>query len=185
MSARLLACVLGLAAVLASLCGSTAHATQILAQAIPELGRDARLVVQARVVDQRAFWNDSRTRIVTAIELEVDATFKGDPPARVTVVQAGGELDGIRMTVHGVTTWKQDERVLVFLEDAFDGNYRVAGFSQGKFSLQTDPDTGELVALRPRLGVETVGALGERDDALKIPLGRLLERANLTVGEER
>ena len=38
-----------------------AHATQILALDLDELGRDSRLVVEGRVVDQRAFWNDRRT----------------------------------------------------------------------------------------------------------------------------
>ena len=162
-----------------------AHATQVLALDLDELGRESRLVVEGRVVDQRAFWNERRTHILTAVEVEVDRAHKGDAPRRLTVVQAGGELDGVRMTVHGVTRWRDGERVLLFLEPAFDRSYRVTGFSQGKFDLRTDPETGETVAVRPALGVETIGTAADTDRALRLPLRRVLDRAELNVREER
>lgn len=182
MCARISGCVLGLAMVVVLLLSSAADATQILAKDIPALGREARVVVEATVVSQRAFWNEGRTRILTAVELDVDETYKGLPSGRLTVVQAGGELDGMRMTVHGVTQWSTGERVVAFLEPAFDGMYRVTGFSQGKFSVQTDPRTGEEIAVRPELGVETVGGDAR---TVRMPLARLLEQAQISIREER
>lgn len=174
--ASLLTVVLGLLLI------TDAHATQILAKDLPSLGREADVVAEATVVSQRAFWNEGRTRILTTVELDVDTAHKGAPTSRLTVVQAGGELDGLRMTVHGVTSWRTGERVLVFLEPAFDEQYRVAGFSQGKFTIRTDADTGEVYVERPALGVETVGGSAR---ALRLPLERVLERAELTVQEGR
>lgn len=182
MRARILGCVLGLSVVLAPLCTPTADATQILALDVESLGRDAQVVVEATVVTKQAFWNESRTRILTRVELQVDRAHKGAPAGRLSVVQAGGEIDGMRMTVHGVTQWQVGERVLAFLEPAFDAQYRVTGFSQGKFSIQTDPRTGEEIAVRPELGVSTVGGDGS---AMRLPLLRVLERAQLQIREER
>lgn len=96
MRARILFAVLGVAVVIAPVCPPAAHATQVIALDLPDLGRTSTLVVEARVAEQRSFWNESRTRILTAIDLEVDAVHKGDAPSRLSVVQAGGEIDGVR-----------------------------------------------------------------------------------------
>ena len=182
MRARFLFAALGVAVVLAPVCPPVAHATQVMALDLPDLGRSSALVVEARVAEQRSFWNESRTRILTAIDLEIDAVHKGSAPSRVSVVQAGGEVDGVRMTVHGIAQWRADEQVLLFLEPAFDGRYRVTGFTQGKFVLQDDPVTGERLAVRGELGVSTIGA---SDREIRLPLRRVLERALPTVREER
>lgn len=182
MCARILGCVLALVVVLAPPCAPTANATQIMAMDLPALGRDADVVVEATVVSKQAFWNEGRTRILTRVELEIDRTHKGAPTGSLSVVQAGGEIDGMRMTVHGVTPWQVGERVLAFLEPAFDAQFRVTGFSQGKFSIETDPRTGEEIAVRAALGAETLGGDAR---ALRLPLRRVLEQAQVTIREER
>ena len=169
------------------LAAAEAPATQILARALPELASDAGLVVEGRVVAQRSFWNDARTRILTEVEIQVDQAHKGNGPPRVSVVQMGGVIDGVRMSVHGSLDWQLDEEVLLFLEPSLPGRHRVAGFSQGKFEIITDERTGERWALRPTLlGVETAGGRsGSADTALRLPLRRVLEQAGLAVEEGR
>lgn len=157
------------------------HATQIEHRALPALASDAELVVEGRVVAQRSFWNSARTRILTETEVAVDRAHKGRGPSTVTVVQMGGVVDGMRMTVQGAVSWRLDEEVLLFLEPSLPGRHRLAGFSQGKFRIEVDPATGERVAVRPALGgVELLGA-DAADTSLRLPVERLLERAQLRV----
>lgn len=182
MCARILGCVVGLVVVLLPLHTPNANATQIMAMDIESLGRDAAVVVEATVLAKQAYWNEGRTRILTRVDLAIDRAHKGAPAGRLSVVQAGGEIDGMRMTVHGVTHWQVGERVLAFLEPAFDTQFRVTGFSQGKFSIRTDPQTGEEIAIRPELGVEAVD--GEVR-AMRVPLRRVLEQAQVSMREER
>lgn len=163
------------------------QATQVVPLALPELATDAGLVVEGRVVAQRSFWNEARSRILTEVDVEVVQSHKGRQPARVTIVQMGGVVDGVRMTVHGALSWNVDEEVLLFLEPSLPGRHRVAGFSQGKFEIHTDERTGERWAVRPALaGTEFVGGDVPRDGGqLRLPLQRVLEQAGLAIGEGR
>jgi hypothetical protein len=47
------------------------------------------------------------------------------------------------MTAHGALAWRRGEDVLLFLEPAAPGTYQVAGFSQGKYTIERDPRSGK------------------------------------------
>lgn len=171
-----------LAAAIALLCVALpATATQILHQSPEQLGRSAELVVRGRVEARQSYFADGGRRILTETTVAVEETFKGAAPARVTVVQAGGVVDGVRMTVHGALAWEEGEEVLLFLEPSLPGRHRVAGLSQGKFALERDA-AGELLAVpAPLGGAELVGGAAARP----MPLRELLRTALPALQEDR
>jgi len=154
-----------------------ASATQVQYLPVETLGSESPVVVRGKVTGVRSYWNDARTRILTETTVRVSDRYKGAPAGELKIVQMGGELDGVRMTVAGSLEWVQGEDVVLFLQDSLPGRYRVAGFSQGKFGVQTDPDTGEeFVEQAGFSDVEMVGAARGIAPA-RLSLDRLIARA--------
>ena len=136
-----------------------ALATQIIYRTPQEMGQQSSLVVQGKVTSVRSFWNENRTKIFTETLVQIDESFKGANPGTVRVLQLGGTVDKIKVTVAGAIQWKPGEEVLLFLEEATENRYHVSGFSQGKFNIERYPDTGEAFVRRPALeGTEVMGA---------------------------
>lgn len=159
-------------------------ATQVLYRSPKQLGAESSLVVQGRVVEVRSYWNDSHTKIFTETTVEIDRTYKGIDRSEVRVVQMGGTVGNVRVTVHGALEWKRGQEVLLFLEDPRPGSFVVTGFSQGKFDIMRDPETGEPFVEQPR--IEGVTLVGGRDAAPaaesdtpggRVSLDRFLEHA--------
>jgi hypothetical protein len=137
---------------------SSTRATQIVYQSPEQLGEQAALVVLGRVTSVESYWNDKRTKIFTTTRIEVDDTYKGTGTSVVEIVQLGGTVDNLRINVSGSLIWRTGEEVVVFLEP-YEGKYAVSGFSQGKFSVTRDPQTGKAFVRRPALeGVEVQGS---------------------------
>lgn len=141
------------------LAGATAHATQIQYRSPRDLGREASLVVEGTVRGSRSYWNDSHTKILTETTVDVQSTYKGGETSVVRVLQLGGVVGNVRQSVAGALAWRPGEEVVLFLETLPGGDYRVGGFSQGKFTVERDPDTGRtFVSAPPSGGAEMVGA---------------------------
>jgi len=73
---------------------------------------------------------------VTRVDLEVLESWKGGATGRLTVVQPGGELDGIGQRVAGVATLGRGEEVVLFLERS-GPHHRVVGLAQGVYRVST------------------------------------------------
>jgi len=146
------------------------HATQVLFRSPRQLGVESALVVQGRVTSVQSYWNPSRTKILTETRVAVDETFKGTRAGVVTVMQLGGVVDNVRMTVHGALQWHEGEEVVLFLEPFDPGRYQVSGFTQGKFNVERDPRTGDAyVRALAQRDVELVGAPGAETGAIVKP----------------
>lgn len=154
-----------------------ATATQVEYLAIETLGTASPLVVRGEVTNVRTLWNEGRTRILTETTIRVDQSYKGTARGEVQIVQMGGELDGVRMTVAGALQWMPGEDVVLFLEDSLPGRYRVAGFSQGKFGVQTDPLSGEEFVVQASLGSAELVGVARAVQPDRMRLGELLQRA--------
>lgn len=138
---------------------SILHATQILYRSPQQLGQQSSLVVQGKVADSRSYWNEKHTKILTETSIQVEQTHKGRAAGVVTIIQLGGVVGNVKVSVAGALQWNPGEEVLLFLERYGPDNYRVSGFSQGKFNVERDPDTGEPFIKRPALeGTEIQGA---------------------------
>jgi hypothetical protein len=137
----------------------TASATQILYQSPQQMGRDSETVVRGKVISVQSYWNDTHTKIFTRTRIGVDETYKGTASPSIEILQLGGVVDNVRVTVHGALQWRVGEEVLLFAERYDATSYRVSGFSQGKFHVDRDPETRVAYVTAPALDdVELRGA---------------------------
>jgi hypothetical protein len=159
----------------------TAQATQLEQMSLDELGRTASTVVQGKVLTTHSYWNPDHTKIFTEILVESDVTHKGPAAGSVRIVQLGGTVDNVRVTVHGALGWTPGEEVLLFLEPYKANTFVVTGLSQGKFGIVRDERTGEVFASRaPAAGAKGAGNRandGGHRSIEKMPLTRLLDEA--------
>ncbi len=158
-------------------------ATQVEFVSPKQMGEECALVVRGKVAGVRSFWNGAHTKIFTETVIQVDETYKGGAVGTARVLQLGGVVDHVRVNVHGALIWHPGEEVLVFLDRMDGGDYRVAGFSQGKFNIERDPVTGEATIKRPALeGAEVFGApsTGEKvmgTGPVRMPLDEFVNHA--------
>jgi hypothetical protein len=158
------------------------YATTVMYRSPQQLGAESDLVIRGRVESSESYWNDKHTKVFTRTRIAVDEAYKGGAPATVDVVQLGGKVGNVKVTVHGASRWKVGEEVLVFAEPHDETHFRVAGFSQGKFMIERDPDTGEAFIRAPRMeGIQLLGAPGDgKAEALAregVPLGEFVSHA--------
>jgi hypothetical protein len=155
------------------------------------MGSTSELVVQGTVQAVRSVWNAKHTRILTEVDVSIAQQWKGQAPATVRVVQWGGTVGDVKMTVAGAPQWRAGEELVLFLERAGELGYRVAGFSQGRFVVEHDEITGETYLRRPPLaGVELFAADGhskleDAGAAQRLGLQELLAEALPELSEGR
>ncbi len=158
-------------------------ATQIIHRTPQQMGQQSSLVIQGKVTRMRSYWNDKGTKIYTETMVQIDQTYKGTNPGMARVLQLGGTVGNVKVTVAGALHWKLGEEVVLFLEQATADAYQVSGFSQGKFNVERDPKTGQAFLTRPALeGVEVLGVLPTAEEfptsrTMKVPLEQFIDNA--------
>jgi hypothetical protein len=136
-----------------------ASGTQILYLSPQELGQQSKLVARGRVLGVQSYWNDKHTKIFTRTRIGVDETYKGPGRSAVDVIQLGGVVGNVKVTVHGASHWEVGEEVLLFAEPYDTETFQVSGFSQGKLRILRDPETNLPYVQAPSMqGVQLLGA---------------------------
>lgn len=143
------ATILGISLLLLTFLSPVIQATQIEYRNPRQLGEESSLVVLARVESVRSYWNETHTKIFTETSVTVDETYKGGTVPNARIVQLGGVVGNVRMTVHGALSWRPGEEILLFLEPFDPGTYQVSGFCQGKFPVEREPGTGKPFVKAP------------------------------------
>jgi hypothetical protein len=141
--------------------GGSALASTAVRLDTPALVAAATDVVDGNVVSSTSVWTGDHRRIVTQVVVDVRDTWKGSAAGRITVVQPGGERDGIGQRVSGVAPLSTGERVVLFLERT--GPYhRVVGLAQGVYRVVPVEGSTELRAVPASLeGLELVSPPGQ------------------------
>jgi hypothetical protein len=135
---------------------------------IDEMTANSDLIAIGSCLNTQSMWVD-RT-LVTLANISVQEVLKGEDSSTITVALPGG-VDAnrkipIAMTYPGAPRITPDEKVFLFLvrDDMVRGGYTIAGFSQGKFSIQKDDDGQDVVsrdltetALKGKTGVHRGG----------------------------
>lgn len=111
------------------------HASLLRAMDLGELVASADTIVVGKVVSHQAAWDLRHRKIVSTIEIDVEEIWKGPAVAdrRMTIVQPGGSVGDIEMTVLGMPTFTVGEKSLLFLRG--QRQFQVAGMSLGKRTL--------------------------------------------------
>lgn len=123
-----------------------AEATLMKYLEVEDLARLATDVVHGEVLSTRRYWDDTHTRIFTAVRLQVNDAYKGSAKrgATVTIVQLGGEADGIRQDYSGRPLFKVGETVVLFARTQAKNELHLIGLKQGKLLVHGDTAQREL-----------------------------------------
>ncbi len=145
---RLRPALAGLAVALAlcTVAPAPARASLIVALDTPAMVERSDHIAVVDVASVTAAWDDKHERILTTIALDVVEVWKGPmtPAARLTIVQPGGTVGDMQMTVFGMTRFSPGERALVFLRGTpAAANVNVVGMAQGKRLLTREAVTGK------------------------------------------
>jgi hypothetical protein len=105
-----------------------------------ELTEKASAVVVGNVLSVESFWTRSGRIIVTEAMVEVEDAILGEAPSVVIVRTFGGTVNGFTVEAHGFPTFRQGERLLLFLEkdQADAGATRVLGYQEGQYRVALD-----------------------------------------------
>jgi hypothetical protein len=139
----------------------TADASIILAMDLPELVRRADHIAVVDVMAERAAWDAKHERIYSTVDLKVVERWKGSPAANatgsdhLTIVQPGGTVGDITMTVTGLSSFTPGERALVFLHGQVD-HAQLVGMTQGKRSVRFEATSGRWMVHPPNLRQATL-----------------------------
>jgi len=137
-----------------------ASASLILALDLPTLVSRAENIAVVDVVSVKAAWNQQHQRIITTVDLAVVDSWKGTaaPATHLFVVQPGGTVDDITMTIAGMTRFEPGERALVFLRGRPE-KASVVGMAQGKRALHRERGTQRWMVSAPdKAGADFVRA---------------------------
>ena len=166
-----------------TLLSRVALASSVLPLDVPALTHAASDVVRAQVTSVRCAWTDDKRRLVTLVEVEVLESWKGAAKRRLTVVQPGGELDGIGQRVFGVAPLALREEVVLFLER--QGQFhRTVGLAQGVYRVKRSAAEARAVPAELQ-GLSLVGAKGRPlQPRLDVPLETLKDAVRREVERE-
>src|SRR5262245_5420841 len=111
-----------------------AHATVMRYLEVEELARLSTEVFHGQVISTKTYWDESHSRIFTAVRVQINESFKG--AARrgqvITITQLGGALDGLRLDYGGRPVFNVGEAVVLFTKPGNNGEWLVVGLKQGK-----------------------------------------------------
>jgi hypothetical protein len=79
------------------------------------------------------------------VVISVREQWKGTRLSSLRLIQSQGTRGGITQAVPGLPTFLVGEEVILFVVQEGRGQYHVLGGKQGKFSIQTDPQSGKQV----------------------------------------
>jgi subtilase family serine protease len=110
------------------------------------LGADAIVLGQITRLESH---RDVFDRIDTYVTVGLDEVYKGDlRGSEITIREIGGSVGDRAYWVFANPEFVVGERILLFMDQASDGTLRTYHFYLGKFSIVTDPATGDPAAVR-------------------------------------
>ncbi|MNI70743.1 hypothetical protein D3C73_1265730 [compost metagenome] len=86
------------------------------------------------------FYTDDNNEIIVKAsisEFEVGSLYKGNIDDRIiSVVEPGYEDDSSIYTIEGYKLMNDTDEYVLFLNDTYDGSYRIVGMYQGQYKLE-------------------------------------------------
>ena len=130
--------------VLSLLSSSVLLGTSLPPTSLDQLIHDADLIVRG-TVEAVTPGPQRDGALSTAVRVSVQEQWKGRRRSRLRLLLPRGTEGGITQEVPGAPTFQIGEEVILFVVLEAPGQYRVLGGKQGKFSIKTDPRSGQRV----------------------------------------
>lgn len=162
------------------------RASLLRAMSLGELTVVADRIVVGSVVAVTAAWDLQHRRIVSTIEIDIEESWKGPAFAnrRIAIVQPGGSVADLEMTVQGMPSFSVGEKSLLFLQG--QQRLQVVGMGQGKRVLRWNQASKQWLAESPDIeGVVEAGPDAKLRQAKRgepIRLDDLREQVRRAIG---
>jgi hypothetical protein len=172
------AAMLALAVMVNPMPSHAAPAPTVARLGLNELAGQSIIICLCHMTDQRSEWDGEKNMLVTVVTLQGEEYFKGaGKPGDELAVELFSGFGHEQLNIFG-TVFEQGERVVVFLTPAGDAaakHHHIVGWAQGKFTVRTDPKTGEEQLERHLEGIhfsppkagEAVGAIPQTLNELR------------------
>lgn len=157
--------------------GSIAAATIIVPVDVDRLADDSVFVVVGKVSGLRHSELESG-RFVRRVEITVAESWKGSAPARLKLLELGGEVDDRGEVIYGSPTYTLGERVIVFAAQTAIG-LQTTHMLQGKFSIVRGADGRDWALRESGTGVTILN----HGDASWIPALTVDDLRMIAVGD--
>ncbi len=108
-------------------------ATLVERLTLEQLADRSERIVHGRCLRTWSAWDADHQAIWTHCEVEVADPLKGGAAKTVVVSEPGGVVDGVEMTIEGVSRFERGEEMVLFLYRVPNGLWRTRGLGQGKF----------------------------------------------------
>jgi len=117
-------------------------ATTVVRLSLADLTAASSAVVHGSVVSTGSRWNETRSMIVTDVQVRVMDAVKGQAGGEITITQLGGEIGVLKTEVPGASAFRRGEEAVLFLASDGRGGFHVTGLSQGRFEVVEDARRG-------------------------------------------
>ena len=149
---------------------------------VEDLSRISSDVFSGQVLSTRTYWNQERTKIFTAVEVQIQESFKGTAQAGevVTITQLGGTKDGVTTDFVGRPDFAVGESVVLFTTRRGRASLYVVALKQGKMRVEgeevvrdfsgvtlVDKAGGQIRPMEPKRRRYTMRELRRRIAAVK------------------
>lgn len=176
-------------------CTQTALATTVIVPRDEDMVVESRAIVTGRVLEVSTCADANTDLVYTYIRLEVETVLNGNISEREIVLkELGGETRERGTMIFGMPRFEAGKDVLVYLNTWRDGSLRVHQGFLGKFNINRDSSTGQLVVERQLEGenVSIMAGLGSHGvnrselQAYTLMIGSLVEanRARMLAFEQ-
>ena len=181
MQSRILCFRLALSLALLSAFTFFAQAMTVIVPSDADLIIGSRAIVYADVLSTESSFDDAHIQVFIYTTLRIHEVLKGSIASREIVIkEPGGDVGGKGVMIFGAPEFTPGESVVLFLDTWPDGSLRAHDMFLGKFSITTDPATGErgVSRLTPRSSVEIQGrSQGETTEKMAFdPYLRMLRK---------
>jgi hypothetical protein len=122
---------------------SSVSATTLKRMSVVDLAHAAHAIVRARCVGNAARWDAGE--IWTFTVFDVEETWKGSVPSRISVRLLGGTSGNLTSKVSGIPRFAENEEAVLFLERTSASDFSVVSWVQGTFRISRDRITQEEI----------------------------------------
>lgn len=128
---------------------SSAHASTFFIPSDDDLIIGARAIVRGKVLSVSCQVDEQTGRIFTYVRVRVRQVLKGEiGEPEIVLKEQGGRAGDRGSVIFGSPQFAAGERVVLYLDTRRDGSLRVHQMFLGKFSIISNPATGERAVVR-------------------------------------